>query len=133
MSQTVPQVGAVVRDGRQEGLGFASRTWSGSPLVQYLQNETYDPTTITYTNVPDALYFYSGRLVLWSPQKHGRRGKDLATVGREWPEGEARLVWFDEADRSFLYTPDELSATLALSPIRSLADGAVYSIAGAIR
>lgn len=126
--------------------GFASRQWRHDPyLVRYV--DASEPEGPVYSNVPQAVYLFTGMYCRRSPRSsmyatdtYGTA--DLRTFNSTvLDNGSVTLVWFEEREipnvsvwTSNLYTLEQLEAELSFlhwDKEKTLPDGSVYTISAA--
>jgi hypothetical protein len=116
------------------GVGYASQAWVDSATIEYLrQHPRLVSKCFIYTNDPVGAYIRADLSAQRSPAKTRYNSSeivtDLASLQGTWPaEANACLVWFNQVNRSFLFTPRELAKIATLTPLAQLADGAIFSI-----
>ena len=111
--------------------GYATDSWQTSETVAYLRSLSFDGPT--FSNAPDVTYILADRPTLFSPKETAGRSSlvlnTLDELANTWPESSpALLVWFDNAGRSYLYTPAELQTIVNIEPLARLGDGIVYCV-----
>jgi hypothetical protein len=118
------------------GIGFTSRWWRESPTLAVLQS--YAPTTVVYSNAPEALYLYTTRDVRPMPKKYesanlrpnqNYEAELMALKEDVWRRGSI-IVYFDPMIRSTLPAEREILETLGLKILEQTADGVIYGIKG---
>jgi len=117
------------------GQGYSSESWRRSQTIEYLrQNRTVISECAIYSNAPDALYILAHLTAKWSPAKTRYNSPeivvDMSTLRASWPrESKSCLVWFDNIERKYLYSLDELRRVSNMQPIIRTKDGGIYSVA----
>ncbi len=113
--------------------GYTSDIWQKSETIQYLQNHTLESNYPIYSNAPDVLYILAningGQM---SPRKAAHWLSpiinDISQIS--WPKHtKIYLIWFDNMERSYLFTVDELKTIANISPVIHFADGVIYTVA----
>jgi hypothetical protein len=120
---------------RLSGFGYNSRYWSNSETIKYLINHKEIVNGCTfYSNVPEALYILANIKAKWSPERSLYNSHQLLSTSSDlktiWKGNDKIcIVWFDENNRQFLYSLEELQKYIKMEKIARLNDGAVYTIA----
>jgi hypothetical protein len=113
--------------------GYSDKEWKESPTIHYLLNNTSCEKSVIFSNDPDAIYILTNINARWSPPRNAYMSPqtkynvfDLKGI---WPEQSlALLVWFNNKDRNYLFSPNELMQVSKMEPIAKLADGVIYRI-----
>ncbi len=119
---------------KESGWELSGNTWSNNSVIKYLNNNTFlRPGDIPYSNYPDAVYFFTNRQTKWSPEKTYFNSPQIKYNTPELKSSHkygdrSILIWFNNADRQFLFQINDLCAYLKLSKIVSLKDGVIYMI-----
>jgi Dolichyl-phosphate-mannose-protein mannosyltransferase len=118
---------------RQDGQGYASRVWTGSPLVARVR--LLSPGVRVYSNAADAIQFLAERPADPPPPRidpgtrriNGQFEAGIAQVRQELIGGSAVLVWFDAVDWRW-YHPSraDLRTHLAGVTVTEMAGGDFY-------
>jgi len=121
-----------VREGQSNGLGYASRAWQMSPLLD--RALALPPDKQIFTNGIDIIASYAGRPAFGLPQKAGNPDvyvARLAVAERHLRQRDAVLVYFDTLDPYPPLSPypsvQEVSQSVPLRLIDREADGAIYA------
>jgi len=118
------------------GLGYASRSWKQSALIEHIK--TLDSELPIFTNGPDAVYMLTGRSTYMIPSRvepSTRLGNsnypyELATMRKVLEERNGRLVYFNKISwRWYLPSENELKEQLRLHMLAGEEDGTIYRIA----
>jgi hypothetical protein len=118
----------------QNGRGYGGKMWSESQTVKYLvQNREIENKVILFSNGPDITYILANCITNYIPRKtrffSPAVKNDIARLWTNWPEGsDARIVWFDRINRSYLMTIDELRVVADIELNIRFDDGAIYSL-----
>jgi hypothetical protein len=114
------------------GWGYSSKSWRESETIKFLnkhpklmQNKT------VFSNEPEAVYILTNIKSQRSPAKtfynstqqfdsNSLNADQWATKKNKW------LVWFDNADRSFLYSIDELLSQYQMTEVSHFVDGKLF-------
>ena len=109
----------------QNGKGYSSKAWIENKTIQYIQHRRLASECTVYTNGPDAVSLLANFTVKWSP---GRTMKN-SSFKSSWPEeSNACLVWFNDIERNYLSTPDELMLIANFKQVIQLDDGTIYFV-----
>jgi hypothetical protein len=122
-----------------EGLGFSSRAWRASGLIDRVQ--ALGPDLTIYTNAVDAIFIRTQRPARQVPAKrltaqHGHRlnerfARDLADLRCEL-EAHGGVIVFFTGDkvrgRGYLASEDDLTAAIPLRVRTQAADGVIYEL-----
>ncbi len=118
-----------------EGVGYAGKFWRESKLVPLV--ESLKPTTPLFTNAPDVIYLYTGRLTDMIPPKlnpdtlaaNERYPVQLASMKRKLQE-EQGVLFYMKAESRLRYLPSEqeLQNELPLRLIARVKAGNIYRI-----
>ncbi|MQC26617.1 MAG: hypothetical protein DWG76_04095 [Chloroflexi bacterium] len=118
----------------QNGRGYASQKWLQSETIQYLDHALATETACAiYSNAPDVIYLRSHSTAQWVPAKSQydlARNIEIANNlrGSRPLEDISCLVLFNEIDRDFLFTGEELENIVEFETIAQFSDGAIYSM-----
>jgi hypothetical protein len=119
----------------KSGQGYSSKTWLESQTVQYLRNhQSLESECTIYTNAPDAAYILANFTTKMSPARtfyNSLKSKnDISEVESILfaENNKVCIVWFDNANREYLFTIEELQAVTNINLIARLDDGAIYSV-----
>ncbi len=111
-----------------EGNGYSSRTWQESGIVQYIV-ENFQECTY-YSNRNDAIKYLTGLDTKLIPVKFSSEGEPIP-VEEIWPpRGKTCLVFFDNINRYYMYTKEELLAVTDVKDTIQFDDGIIYIITG---
>jgi len=128
---------AVHRQTWDHGRGYSDEAWRESETIRALShNQAVADGTVLCSNAADAIYLRLGRAARQSPARtiYNPRQKTLTPqtldeLRGNWPaENKVILVWFDRAERDYLFTPNELRLVANVLEISRLADGTIYSV-----
>ncbi len=119
----------------QSGWEISSSHWKSSGVIGYLNNNNLLEKNYTYfSNAPDAVYILTGRQTKWSPAKTFYNSPQVIK-----PKSELNylnlennfnyLIWFNNVDRNFLFSVNELRKNWILTRVAKLKDGNIYKIA----
>ena len=129
----IPQTILVLKEIREEGLDFNSRSWRGSEGVAFVASLPED--TRVYTNGTDALEFLTGRNTLPLPEKlsiqaktaNPRYADELTAMCGDLRENGALLVHFSSLDwRRYLPTVAEVEALCPIEELQVFPDSVAY-------
>jgi Dolichyl-phosphate-mannose-protein mannosyltransferase len=119
---------------KQSGWEFSSKMWKDNSVIKYLNNHIqFGAGYSFYSNVPEAIYILTNKEAKWSPPKTFYNSPRLIKINANtksiW-EGKNKvcLVWFNNTDRSFLFTIDELKKSTNLVNVVHLKDGEIDTI-----
>ena len=127
--------GAEVSAARERGLGYASPSWVGSPILDAVR-ALPDGARI-YTNGPDAVRFFAGQRAVLSPQREGNSADVPTQIDRmvaSLRESDGVLVWFGRiTHRTYLVPEEELlkrvAARAKLVQVYRGRDGSIWRVA----
>lgn len=109
-----------------EGWGYSSITWQNSETVRYIVNN-YQQCTY-YSNRNDAIKYLTGLDTRLIPEKHSYM-ENQKTLDQIWPpEGKTCLVIFNNVDRYYLYSEEELLEVSDVTEAIQYDDGSIYVI-----
>ncbi|MHB8905189.1 MAG: hypothetical protein ACYC6D_03580 [Melioribacteraceae bacterium] len=118
---------------RSAGLGYNSFLWRESPTIGYIKlHEHLSKNYAFYSNEPEAVYILTGIQTKRSPAKTYYNSPQLFNINHHkeeiWHNGEkVYLIWFDLANRSFLFTIDELREKINMTVVAQMKDGEIYT------
>jgi hypothetical protein len=118
---------------RNEGLGYAAKTWQQSPIIERVK--ALPRAIAIYTNGPDAIYIFTGRVVKPLPAKvsdstgltNNNYVSEMTIMGQRVQAKEAVLVYLSALPRSEFPTERELREALPLRLIERVSDGSIYA------
>ena len=116
------------------GSGYGSESWKKSETIEYLtQHGGLSDKFTLYSNEPEAVYILTNYATTRSPAKTYYNSTQVIKTNPYQKDlrldtTNACLIWFDKADRSFLFTVDELKANRKMTEIAHLNDGAIYTL-----
>jgi hypothetical protein len=119
----------------ENGTGFTSREWAGSPSVAYVRSLSENRPT--YSNGIDALFVLTRKEALRIPAKFDPTGgknnadfeRDINTVRNELMQNRAVVIYLDKITwRWYLPSKDELENVYRLPVLVRLDDGVIYGI-----
>lgn len=119
----------------QDGWEYSSNAWRDNSVIKYLNSHNQFETGYTiYSNVPEAVYILANKEARWSPPKTMYNSPELIQASSSlksiWKEKDkSYLVWFNNADRNFLFTVDELKESSNMVKVAQLKDGEIYIVA----
>jgi hypothetical protein len=124
-------------DTHRDGQFFSTPDWAQSPLLEEVGRLPVD--TCLYSNTPDAIQFYLGRLAYGFPAKRDTVGDvpaqvylaDVAAAGARLKNQSCVVVYFDTVQRHVwpgipVAVEDEIKRAWHLKPIDQAADGTIY-------
>jgi hypothetical protein len=118
----------------QSGWGFSSSYWKENDIISYLNhNEEIGKKYTLFSNEPEAVYFLTNINARRSPVKTFYNSSQPYNSQPDeidlWIKAEnICLVWFNNANRSFLYTIDELKKDKNMEEVAQLKEGGIYII-----
>ena len=106
---------------------FNTRAYHEMPVVAEMQKlRESQPDAIVYSNYVDAVWFYTRKPALLSPN---RNVPDSATAYAGWPyDKPGYIVWFKPNEYKHYLAPDELSKFAALELVYSDSSGDIYYV-----
>jgi|GEM_PF-1920021 len=111
--------------------GISTRDWHSSCLIDYLRRNSLDG--VTYSNAPEALYFYLGLRARLTPQKYlynspkSTAADNLDEFLQVMGSGQTvYVIWFDSVQKQFLYKMEELASHVELNEVVDCSDGLLY-------
>ena len=120
---------------RQDGQGYASRTWKESETIARLR--TLPPDVVIYSNGYDAIYHFTGRSGQFIPEKTvfvtGKANQnyeaELEKMRRTLREKKGVLVYFHTLpERWYQPSENELRSRLSLSEVAKYSDGSILEV-----
>jgi len=127
--------GYVVWKSHQDGLGYASRKWKQSAVIEYIRSQPED--VLIYSNGADALHLLTGRCALSIPakfsavtlQRQDNYFQGLESMREQLSENDGLLVYLRLIDwRDYMPLEEELLERLPLESVIRVSDGSVYKI-----
>lgn len=118
----------------QNGCEYSGREWKDNSVISFLKyNREVTRSYALYSNVPEAVYLLANINTKWSPPKTNYNSPTLLNIQPSlagmWSEKSGTcLVWFNNVDRKFLFTLEELAENSNLQLIAHLKDGSIYTI-----
>ncbi|MHB8854676.1 MAG: ArnT family glycosyltransferase [Ignavibacteriaceae bacterium] len=118
----------------QAGWEYSSKAWRDNTVIRFLNShKQFESGYSFYSNVPEAVYILANKEVKWSPPKTMYNSPELIKTNPDlrsiWQgKNEAYLVWFNNINRNFLFTIDELKKSSNMVKIAQLKDGEIYKI-----
>jgi len=112
------------------GWGFNNKRWKNSETIEYLLEHPFiEYEHSIYTNDPNAIFILTNRIFNWAPRKDDLKTDKIFKLVNLWPkENAAYLVWFNNIERKFLFTIDDLKSVINMEQITRFNDGAIYLI-----
>jgi hypothetical protein len=120
---------------RQDGQGYASRTWKESATIARIRNT---PAGVpVYSNGYDAIYYLTGRRAIYVPEKvihgTGRANQSYAaeveSMRKALGERKGFLVYFNTLpERWFLPSESDLTSQVPLAKVLTSPDGSIYEV-----
>jgi len=116
------------------GCGYGSDSWKKSETIEYLtQHAGLSDGFTLYSNEPEAVYILTNYTTTRSPAKTYYNSTQIVKINPYQKDlrldtTNACLIWFDKANRSFLFTVDELKTDRKMTEIAHLNDGAIYTL-----
>jgi hypothetical protein len=118
----------------QSGWEFGSKAWKDNSIIRYLNNHPQLESGYSfYSNVPEAIYILTNKETKWSPSKTLYNSHQLLNTNQDiknvWQDkNQARLVWFNNMGRNFLFTIVELQKSANIVKVVQTKDGKIYTI-----
>jgi 4-amino-4-deoxy-L-arabinose transferase-like glycosyltransferase len=115
------------------GWGYSCDSWRKNETVEYLkQHELLWKNYTLYSNEPEAVYILTNLKTRRSPAKTFYNSQQLfKNISHQMDiwlnEKKVCLIWFDNNNRSFLFTIDELQKTKNITEVAHLKDGEIYT------
>jgi hypothetical protein len=115
------------------GWGYSCNLWKESETIKYLsQNKTLSNNCTLISNEPAAVYILTNLYSKSSPAKTYYNSNQLIDVNlnskNSWPNyGRVCIIWFDNTNRNFLYSIDELKKKVDMTEVIHLKDGEIYT------
>jgi hypothetical protein len=116
------------------GVGYNTEPWRSSELMEYLiQHPNAVKQYSVYSNHPDAVDILANLQTKITPIKTHFNAREtvneISSLKGSWPpEDNARLIWFERHEHTFLYPIDELKEIATLKLITAFTDGAIYKV-----
>jgi hypothetical protein len=116
------------------GFGYNNNNWNNKGTIKYLINNKILRDNYTfYSNAPEAVYILTSIETQWSPAKTLYNSPQLINTNPGlndiWKDNnKVCLVWFNQIDRHFLYSVDELQKFTNMKKVAQFEDGAIYTI-----
>jgi hypothetical protein len=118
------------------GWGYSCDLWRESETIKYLtRHKLLGKNYTLYSNEPAAVYILTNLITRRSPAKTFYNSPQLFNIIPNqkdiWLNAEnVCLIWFDKANRSFLFTIDELQKNINMTEVARLKDGEIYTFSG---
>jgi hypothetical protein len=115
------------------GFGYSCKSWRESETIGYLsQNKLLGNSHTLISNEPAAVYILTNFKTKSSPAKTFYNSPqlfdiNLNTENGRLNKGRVYLIWFEKANRNFLYSIDELQKKLDMAEVAHFNDGAIYT------
>ena len=116
----------------QSGWEYNSDSWKKSETIDYLRrHELWVNNYKLYSNEPEAVYILTNLKTRRSPSKTFYNSQQLFKniihqIDIWMNEKKVCLIWFDNNNRSFLFTIEELQKTKNITEVAHLKDGKIY-------
>lgn len=117
---------------RMRGLGYQSRSWQESLLVQSIESLPAD--TPIFSNGDDGLYFATGRPVWRLPERQDRSGEGdripdwAVTMTSHMDDEQAYVVYFDAITWRNVVTPEDIGEIFDVRQILLVEEGVMAEI-----
>lgn len=124
------QVRDDVRNSYENGSGIlASRWWTRSKTLEYIKElQTEDEL---YSNFPDAVYYYTGKRVCYTPKKEGPPEYGLEGFKENIGDNTCTYIaWFNLETGDSIYHVEELAELFSIEEVEKFPDGTIYRIIG---
>ena len=118
----------------QAGWEYSSKAWRDNTVIRFLNShKQFESGYSFYSNVPEAVYILANKEAKWSPPKTMYNSPELIKTNPDlrsiWQgKNKAYLVWFNNINRNFLFTIDELKKSSNMVKVAQLKDGEIYTI-----
>ena len=130
------------RDAYVEGLGFASLSWSTSPIIQAISKLPTDASI--FSNATDAIAYVLKRKSHYVPQRFDFHTgledpanpfeKQVEDLRRQLASGNTYVVFLDRVDwRFYLVSEEDLQKLLKLELVDKQADGRIYALPASLQ
>ena len=123
----------VLERGTRDYPGFEARFWRESEAMQAITR--LPRSTPIYSNYPEAIYFRTGREArllskerLPGEQTPRYRTARMARLIHDVRAGEGVVVYFTNAHRDLLLSPNELVSVLGVRACGEIADALVFEV-----
>ena len=131
----VTRTGVRTAEAYADGIGYAERYWSTSPMLQWV--DALPEEAVIYSNAPDLVSYRTGRPAQFIPWRIKRQlGEDdpnnpflkqLAETSKGLRRKQSYVVFFDRVDWRFYSAPEALIIReLGLALVAKRADGRAY-------
>jgi hypothetical protein len=114
--------------------GFGTKLWHESELIQYIRSNPELQKRGFYSNSPDVSYLLLDLKTKWVPSRPQADSTDSdghsPPLHNGWPPEDGFLVWYDNIERDYLLTVEEMRLISRIERVVSLSDGSVYRIHG---
>jgi hypothetical protein len=111
---------------------FNTRVLRESEFVERLQKFPYKPDTRLYSNLPSAVYYFTGRITrqsLLDPQNYNASTQWLLDNVKAWPQEErAYFIWMFRNDRRRYFGPNQIKKVAHLVLRYADTVGEIYEI-----
>ena len=117
---------------KHSGLVFGREKWKDNSIINFLNNNRSISGYSFFSNVPEVVYLYADRETKWSPARTFYNSPQLLTLnsgsGNIWNgNNKICLVWFNNIDRKFLFSLDELKEFAVMKKVFQSKDGEIYT------
>ena len=118
----------------QSGWEYSSKEWKDNPVISYLNKEKdLESGYLFYSNVPEAVYILANKAAKWSPARTYYNSPQLVKSDSRHrimkdSKDKVCLIWFNNSNRSFLFTINELRETINMVKIAQLPNGEIYTL-----
>jgi len=116
----------------QSGVGYNSSLWNNSKTIEFLLRHKMLGNRYTlYSNEPEAVYALTNLKIEYSPAKTFYNSPQLLNADQNkinilMNTKYGYLIWFNKADRNFLFTIEELQKNFDMTEVESFDDGEIY-------
>jgi hypothetical protein len=132
VTRTIYNIEEYIEDSGGE---YSGKVWKDNSVIRYLNNhKKLESEYSFYSNAPEAVYILANIDTKWSPSKTMYNSPQLlntnpAIIDIYNEKNKVCLVWFNDMDRNFLFTIDELQKSRPIVKVVQLKDGEIYTFA----
>ena len=107
--------------------GLNQKGWQESKTIAFLRANPQLADRTIFTNSPDAVYYLANFNSRYLPDRRYYSDQLIELTG-QWPSEESYLVWFNNINRTWMFTADDLLTIVEVSDEIRFNDGAIYVI-----
>ena len=117
---------------KHSGLVFGREIWKDNSIINYLNNNNKLVSGYSFfSNVPEVVYLYAGRETKWSPAKTFYNSPQLLDSTHSskniwYGNSKICLVWFNNINRNFLYSLDDLKKSAGMQKVFQSKEGDIF-------